>query len=159
MNKLTNVQLGYTDNGNQYKKTNAGKKAGTLTGAVAGGACMADVRRALANRADKITERKLAAAFNSFTKFDKAAGKVTVDTFTTGGKKTLKTVAEKVVTSKYGRAALVAGAVAGVILAGKALGSMVDAAVNKFKAHKTDKSIEQKEAIISEYEASKADEK
>ena len=100
MNKLTNVQLGYTDNGNQYKKTNAGKKAGTLTGAVAGGACMADVRRALANRADKITESKLAAAFNSFTKFDKAAGKVTVDTFTTGGKKTLKTVAEKVVTGR-----------------------------------------------------------
>lgn len=155
MTKLANVHYGYTDNGNQYKKTNKGSKAGTLAGAVAGGACMMPVQKALLN---KVVESKLATACDSFTKFGKMPGKVAVDTFVVGNKNVLKTLAKKVVTSKCGRAALVAGAVTGIILAGKAVGSLIDAGVNKFKAFRTDKAAEQKETIISEYKTSKADE-
>ena len=163
MTMITNsalVQTVYTEKGNKYEKTSIGKKAGTMTGAVAGGACLAPVANSMAAKSKEILLNKLTSATGKFGKL----GKIEADEIIfekvvfSKGDELFRTVTEKLVTSKCGRLAVVAGVLAGAILAGRVLGSLVDTAINKFKAYRTDKSIEQKEAIISEYEAQKTNE-
>lgn len=161
MKNLTSVQLGYTDNGNRYKKTDVGKKAGTIAGAVAGGAIIDVTDKGLCKLA-RMT-KSVASVKKPEEFFINSAADFAKDTVSISGIKApkhplVKTVAQKFVTSLKGRFVLIAGAVAGAIFAGKVLGSVIDAGLNKLNQFKADKQAEQKEAVIQEYETQKADE-
>ena len=158
MTTITNsalVQTVYTEKGNKYEKINAGKKAGVLSAAIVGGQHLKDFGKVanLILEHDELVKGRNAKGFAEATARAKQGriGKYIVET-------ELPAFASKFLKSKAGKATIAIGCAALFVAAGRVLGGIFDAAVNKFKAHKADKAAEQKEAIIKEYEAQKASE-
>jgi len=152
---ISTAQNVYTEKGNIYKKTNKGKTAGAIAGALTAGFGLNTFSKTF----DKVLlhhtlnqEKKLVVEAAKVAQAV-ANGKVAGDKLVCYSKVSdavigiMKTVPGKIL----GVAAFIAAAI-GV---GKAIGSVADGIINKAAQYRADKQAEQKEAIIKEFEASK----
>lgn len=154
-NNLSMTKTVYTEKGNKYEKTRAGRAAGVLSGAVIGGQHLKDFSKVadLILQHDELVKSKNAAAATKAAALADAKPGFCVKYIT---ETELPAFVSKFLKSKTGKAAVAACGAMLVALAGIAFGGLIDKVVNKISANKADKLAEQKEAIIKEYEASNA---